>query len=177
MHGSRLTCMTFYLKALFWQNGSQWVSIECASSHDISCSEENVYKQIFGQCAFTKLWVSNSGKDGYRSKTFSEFREKGNVCSVCTCNEMKVGHLTSVTLTRCYLRAGNSFVPETDFSVSRAETESWLHHDDSGKVTTDIRDTPGPALRWQLWIMRIIMAVLIVWHSLDIENNRQYANN
>ena len=60
---------------------------------------------------------------------------------------MKVGHLTSVTLTRCYLRTGNSFVPETDFSVSRAETESCLHHDDSGKVTTDIRDTPGPALR------------------------------
>ena len=140
---------------------------------------------FWGKCLQTNIWpmclykiVSQQFWERWiQEQNILRISGKGKYLPVCTCNEMKVGYLTSVTLTRCYLRAGNSFVPETNFSVSREETESWLHHDDSGKVTTDIRDTPGPALRWQLWIMRIIMAVLIMWHSLDIENNRQYANN
>ena len=116
-------------------------------SNDISCSEENVYKQIFCQCAFTKLWVSNSWNDRYRSKTFSEFRKKRKyICPVQVSlkeqflwprkwilngqvEKWKLVHLTSVTLTRCYLQTGNSFVPETE------KSESWPpHHDDSGKV-------------------------------------------
>ena len=197
MHGSRLTCMTFYLKVLIWQNGSQWVSIECGGSPDSGFVQmiSRVLRKMFTNKYFANVPLQNCesailGMMDTGVKHSQNFGSKGNVCPVQVSlkeqflwprkwildgqvEKWKLVHLTSVTLTRCYLQTGNSFVPETE------KSESWPpHHDDSGKVAYkhQLHSGSHPTLT-TVYNEDNNGSFNYVTQFRHMENNGQHANN
>ena len=159
-------------------------------SNDISCSEENVRKQIFGQCSFTKWWVSNSWKWWvYRNKTFSEFRKKRKCLSRALLIKRTIlwpGKLINESWFTWLRWLWRGVICRPEIVLCRKQrnlkagdwklaSSRWLGK--SELQTSEPLRVPPSADNCTVYIMRIIMAALIMWHSLDWENNRQHANN